>query len=29
MELAIIFNGQGAHYEGMGMDFVEAFQEAK
>lgn len=29
MKLAIIFNGQGAHYEGMGMDFVEAFQEAK
>lgn len=28
MSLAIIFNGQGAHYEGMGLDFVEAYPEA-
>ncbi|XJS11411.1 ACP S-malonyltransferase [Aerococcaceae bacterium WGS1372] len=28
MKLAVIFNGQGAHYEDMGMDFVESFQQA-
>ncbi|MDN6195218.1 MAG: ACP S-malonyltransferase [Atopostipes suicloacalis] len=29
MSLAIIFNGQGAHYQGMGQDFSEQFPEAK
>lgn len=29
MNLAIIFNGQGAHYEGMGMDFAASYEEAK
>lgn len=29
MSLAVIFNGQGAHYEGMGQDFVETFPEAQ
>lgn len=29
MSLAVIFNGQGAHYEGMGQDFVEAFPVAQ
>lgn len=29
MSLAIIFNGQGAHYSEMGLDYVEAFPEAK
>lgn len=29
MKLAVIFNGQGAHYEGMGMDFAESFQSAQ
>lgn len=29
MSLAIIFNGQGAHYEGMGQDFADNFPEAK
>lgn len=29
MSLAIIFNGQGAHYAEMGLDFEEAFPEAK
>lgn len=29
MSLAVIFNGQGAHYEGMGQDFVESFPEAQ
>ena len=29
MKLAIIFNGQGAHYEGMGLDFQAAYTEAK
>lgn len=29
MSLAIIFNGQGAHYKGMGQDFVEQFPEAE
>lgn len=28
MSLAIIFNGQGAHYRGMGQDFAEQFPEA-
>ncbi len=28
MSLAIIFNGQGAHYEGMGQDFAQTFAEA-
>ena len=29
MSLAIIFNGQGAHYKGMGQDFAEKFPEAQ
>lgn len=29
MSLAIIFNGQGAHYQGMGQDFVKEFTEAE
>lgn len=29
MSLAIIFNGQGAHYENMGQDFVQTFKEAE
>lgn len=29
MSLAIIFNGQGAHYKGMGLDFVKAYPEAE
>ncbi|MBZ6528269.1 ACP S-malonyltransferase [Aerococcaceae bacterium DSM 111021] len=29
MNLAVIFNGQGAHYEGMGIDFVDEFAKAK
>ena len=29
MSLAIIFNGQGAHYEGMGQDFAEKFPIAQ
>ena len=29
MSLAVIFNGQGAHYEGMGQDFFESFPEAQ
>ncbi len=29
MSLAIIFNGQGAHYEGMGLDFAEKYPEAQ
>lgn len=29
MKLAVIFNGQGAHYEGMGMDFVAQYETAK
>lgn len=29
MSLAIIFNGQGAHYKGMGQDFAEKFPEAR
>lgn len=29
MSLAIIFNGQGAHYKGMGQDFAEEFTEAE
>ncbi len=28
MSLAIIFNGQGAHYAGMGQDFAESFKDA-
>lgn len=28
MSLAIIFNGQGAHYQNMGMDFIEKYPEA-
>lgn len=28
MNLAVIFNGQGAHYEGMGMDFASQFEDA-
>lgn len=28
MTLALIFNGQGAHYQGMGLDFVDQFPEA-
>lgn len=29
MKVAVIFNGQGAHYEGMGLDFVEAYPQAR
>lgn len=29
MSLAIIFNGQGAHYAEMGLDFTEKYSEAK
>lgn len=29
MKLAIIFNGQGAHYEGMGLDFQAEYATAK
>lgn len=29
MSLAIIFNGQGAHYPNMGLDFAEAYPEAQ
>lgn len=29
MSIAVIFNGQGAHYEGMGQDFVQEFKEAQ
>ncbi|MGO4929045.1 ACP S-malonyltransferase [Fundicoccus sp. Sow4_D5] len=29
MKLAIIFNGQGAHYEGMGLDFQTEYATAK
>src|SRR5690625_3294840 len=29
MSLAVIFNGQGAHYQEMGQDFVEVYPEAK
>lgn len=29
MSLAVIFNGQGAHYEGMGQDFNQTFKEAQ
>lgn len=29
MSLAILFNGQGAHYKEMGQDFVEAYPEAQ
>lgn len=29
MSIAVIFNGQGAHYEGMGQDFVQEFKEAE
>lgn len=29
MSVAIIFNGQGAHYKKMGEDFIDAFSEAK
>ena len=29
MSLAIIFNGQGAHYKGMGQDFAQEFPEAQ
>ncbi len=29
MSLAVIFNGQGAHYQGMGQDFAQAFPEAE
>lgn len=29
MKLAIIFNGQGAHYEGMGLDFQAEYAKAK
>lgn len=29
MSLAILFNGQGAHYKGMGQDFVETYPEAQ
>lgn len=29
MSLAVIFNGQGAHYQGMGQDFSEQFPAAK
>lgn len=29
MKLAVIFNGQGSHYEKMGLDFYETFDEAK
>lgn len=29
MSLAIIFNGQGAHYKGMGQDFSEKYPEAQ
>ena len=29
MRLAVIFNGQGAHYEAMGMDFLETFEQSQ
>lgn len=29
MTTAVIFNGQGAHYQGMGMDFIEQFPQAE
>lgn len=29
MSLAVIFNGQGAHYQGMGQDFSKKFLESK
>ena len=29
MTTAVIFNGQGAHYQGMGMDFIEHYPQAK
>jgi [acyl-carrier-protein] S-malonyltransferase len=29
MSLAVIFNGQGAHYQEMGQDFAQAFPEAE
>lgn len=29
MSLAIIFNGQGAHYKGMGQDFAKSFPQAQ
>lgn len=29
MTIAVIFNGQGAHYQGMGMDFIEQFPQAE
>jgi len=29
MSVAVIFNGQGAHYEGMGEDFAETFPKAR
>ena len=29
MSIAVIFNGQGAHYEDMGQDFVQEFKEAE
>jgi len=29
MSIAVIFNGQGAHYQGMGEDFAESFPEAR
>lgn len=29
MSLAVIFNGQGAHYKGMGQDFAQAFPDAQ
>jgi len=29
MKLAVIFNGQGAHYEGMGLDFAAEYKEAE
>lgn len=29
MKLAMIFNGQGAHYEGMGLDFLAEYATAK
>lgn len=29
MSIAVIFNGQGAHYQGMGQDFVQEFNEAQ
>lgn len=29
MKVAVIFNGQGAQFEGMGLDFREHFPEAR